>query len=265
MSNPSPDTTPTTPGHPQHSVPFFMTLCDLPEGLHLTGARSEDVLEKMSYFRTIVKMRSDDHLSDDVIDRRAVAHLPLLLGGTAYEAWKQFLAGTFEWRSERHFRARPDQGVTAESIDFRVRPPCSWAEWVDALTDFLSPPDRIPILARAITTLKQKPGQSVLGFSLEVNQAYSRLLAEAQRVLPTLDPHEAAWKIFMKGVYMNGLLPKTSQHAFHPDGCPQESAAVSADLGDPQSQPSSGKRRGRKARGRDRHSHGSTKRQRSKS
>ena len=79
---------------------------------------------------------------------------------------------------------------------------------MDAYTNLYSPPNRIAILARAISELEYKEGQIIDSYALEVAKAHSRVYAEAARVTPRgRDPVSFARKISKTATFEAGLPP----------------------------------------------------------
>ena len=62
---------------------FRMTNLDLPRDLKLSGKPGDDVQSVMTQFRTRVALISEDTTAPDIIDRRAVRYLDLLVTDAA--------------------------------------------------------------------------------------------------------------------------------------------------------------------------------------
>ena len=68
--------------------------------------------------------------------------------------------------------------------------------------------NRIVLLARTVSTLKQGCGESVDSSGLRVNQAYARLPAEAKRTTPiNVSPYKHVWQTSLMASFESGLVP----------------------------------------------------------
>lgn len=197
-------TTPDRPiGHVKHTPSFVIEQSDLPSSLRLTGAPSEDIPGIMQQFRSWVHMYSAEATLNDEVDRCAVAYLPLLVREAAADSMQQLLTGTLEWRSEKELAEQNPDGAGSD-----LRAPVLWREWVSAFTQLFSPDNLVALLARSLVSLEQEDSQSVSSFSLRVNKAYSRLLAEVERTSPADgSPHSHALEALMTAYFEKGLLP----------------------------------------------------------
>lgn len=197
-------TTPDHPiGHVKHTPSFVIEQSDLPLSLRLMGAPSEDVPGIMQQFRLLVHMHSAEVTLNDEVDRCAVAYLPLLVREAAADTMQQLLSGTLEWRSEKELAEQNPDGAGSD-----LRAPVLWREWVSAFAQLFSPDNLVALLARSLVSLEQEDSQSVILFSLRVNEAHSRLLAEVERTAPAdASTHSHALEALMIAHFEKGLLP----------------------------------------------------------
>ena len=114
---------------------------------------------------------------------------------------QQVQCGTLEWRTDQEL-------ARLNTDDVEVRAPNCWREWIDCFTNLFSPVNRIVLLARTVSTLKQGSSESVDSYGLRVTQAYARLLAEAKRTAPTnVSPYKHAWQTSLMASFEAGLIP----------------------------------------------------------
>ena len=200
---------------------FSMKASDIPASLQLTGAPSEDVPEIMQNVRSRVRLHSLDGSSEEVIDRRAIKYLPLLVHKTAAGSLQHLLSETLEWRTEGQLAT-----LRSQNADTKIRSPISWGEWVNAFTNLFSPANRISLLARTIASLQWVAGESVDAYGLRVTQAYARMLAESQRTAPeNTTAHEHAWNKSMIASFENGLPPHIRIEMIREDAAPSFQAS----------------------------------------
>ena len=69
---------------------------DSPKDLILTGAQTEDVVEIMTVFRSIVRINSTEGSSEGVVEQRAVRYLPFLVRDAAAELLHQLFSDSLE-------------------------------------------------------------------------------------------------------------------------------------------------------------------------
>ena len=187
-----------------------MEQSDLPSTLRLRGAPSEDVPEIMQNFRLYVNMNTAYGVSDEVVDRCAVKCLPLLVRGTAANRMQQLQSGTLEWRTQKELAKLDPDGAGVG-----ILAPVLWGEWVNAFTQLFSPDNLMELLARSIVTIKQETDESVMVYSLRVNKAFSRLLAEAIRIGPAnTSPYCYAFGKLRTASFEEGLLPRAAQDTY---------------------------------------------------
>ena len=169
---------PPSPTHNHNEDPkFSIKKSDMPASLKLHGLPTEDVPEIMALFHAHIRLHVPDGASDSVIDRHAVRYLAYLVADHAASTMNQIQCGTLEWRTDKELAQ-----LNTEAVD--VRAPRNWKEWVNAFTNLFSPVNRIVLLARTVSTLKQGSSESVDSYGLRVTQAYARLLAEAKQTAP---------------------------------------------------------------------------------
>ena len=160
----------------------------MPPWLKLHGIPTEDVPEIMSLFHAHIRLYAPDGTPDSVIDRHAVRYLAYLVTDGAASTMNQIQCGAFEWRTDKELAQLNTEAVEA-------RAPGKWKEWVDAFTNLFSPVNRILLLARTVSTLRQGSSESVDSYGLRVTQAYARLLAEAkQTTTVNVSPYKHAWQ-----------------------------------------------------------------------
>ena len=199
----NPDTNTVNPGSVS-SKPFTLKNADLPADLKLEGLPSEDVPEKMTLYKAHIRLLSHDEVSEDTINHRAIKHLALFVRGAAAKSLSLMLSNALEWRPETQLAALRNQGVR-----ITPRSPRTWDEWVTAFTTLFAPANRISLLARDVMTLQAKSDESVDEYALRVSQAYSRLLAEAERTAPpNTSSYEHAFNQALIASYENGLQPE---------------------------------------------------------
>ena len=142
----------------------------------------------MALFHSRIRLHAPDGTPGLVIDHLAVRYLAYLLTDGAASTMNEIQCGTLEWRTDKEL-AQPN----TEAVE--VRAPCNRKEWVDALTNLDSPVNRIVLLPRTVSTLKQGSSESADSYGLRVTQAYARLLAEAKGTAPVnVLPFKHAWQ-----------------------------------------------------------------------
>ena len=180
-----------------------MKNADLPADLKLEGLPSEDVPEKMTLYRAHIRLLSPDNVSEDTINHRAIKHLALFVKGAAARSLSFMLSNSLEWRPEPQLAVLRAQGAR-----ITPRSPRTWDEWVTAFTTLFAPANRISLLARDVMTLQATSDETVDEYALRVSQAYSRLLAEAERTAPpNTNSYKHAFNQALIASFENGLQP----------------------------------------------------------
>ena len=161
----------------------------------------------LAQFRKRVELKGDLQVPPSEIDNRAVRFLPLLLKSVALETYSQLTLGTLEWRSENTL-----SNLKLHRMNVTPVAPCSWSDWVEALTAMFAPPNLLANLCRDIATLRQRdekhPGENVDQYALRISSLFTRLLTEAARTRPMeKSSHTFAWEKLKIAVFENGLLP----------------------------------------------------------
>ena len=193
---------PPSPNHNHNEDPkCSIKNPDMPPSLKLHGLPTEDVPKIMAFFHAHIRLHVPDGSSDSVIDRHAVRYLAYLVTDNAASTMNQIQCGTLQWRTDKELAQ-----LNTEAVD--VRAPRNWKEWVDAFTNLFSPVNRIVLLARTVSTLKQGSSASVDSYGLRVTQAYARLLAQAKRTAPVnVSPYQHAWQTLLMASFEAGLVP----------------------------------------------------------
>ena len=183
---------------------FTLKNADLPADLKLEGLSSEDVPEKMTLYKAHIRLLSPDDVSEETINHRAIKHLALFVKGAAAKSLSLMLSNALEWRSEAQLAV-----LRSEGVRITPRSPRTWEEWVNAFTTLFAPANRISLLARDVMTLQAKSDEPVDEYALRVSQAYSRLLAEAERTAPpNTNSYEHAFNQALIASFENGWQPE---------------------------------------------------------
>ena len=126
----------------------------MPPSLKLHGLPTEDVPGIMALFHAHIRLHAPDGFPDSVIDRHAVRYLANLVTDGAAGTMNQIQCGMLEWCIDKELAQ-----LNTEAVE--VRAPRNWKEWVDAFTNLFSPVNRVVLLARTVSTLKQGSSESV--------------------------------------------------------------------------------------------------------